>query len=977
MNVNDGAIRSKGAQVIVAVPNEWLQLPIMDMLSSRREEFTCVKSLPELYQKVKEYPQCIVIIDIFAFTEYHRDIVERLIQENPCLSLILLVSRDKVAYSQSLDRSDSCYIIPKGEIDKQLLAMMECVHKDQKLMASALNSPTAQVERQLPALIKKEANQMEKENGSIFGRKFGRRSFLKGSAAAAAVAGVAVANPVGTVKKALATGEGNGAGEAQDQIFYGACRGNCLAGCRLKITVRQGKVAKVQMAEVPDKRYNRICAKGLTHVQSVYSAGRLKYPMKRVGERGAGQWEQISWEEAVNAITDQWKKISSESGNSANAFFPGTGNYGTLAGKGFKRLANLMGASTIGPNYDSNLLATLAASIGIGPNYNANDLADMINAKTILFFGVNISEAQVHNWHFAKEAQEKGAKLIAVDPVSTTLAIKSDIHAPIRPGSDPALIMAMINLIIKNGWTDQDFLKKSTVAPFLVKENKTYLRLSDLGKLPEGQPDAIVVRGQDGKVGLPTEITDPVIKGTFTINGIKVTTAYDLLVERVADWTPERAAEVCDLSVDMITDITRIYATETPSTLYTGFGPDHYANGDQAYLGMMTLGMLTGNMGKKGASVGLPANLGFNINAAAISTVPGAVPGPSIPSMKFTDVMETKQLKGQPLEIRSIYHIAGNPLSNHVGRPEYLKAYEKLDLIVVADWRITDTAQYADIILPAAHWFEQEDICNVQQNTYTAFQEKAVEPYFESKSDWNMLRLLAEGMGYGEQFAFTESDMLKMACEGPAPAAFGVSYDKLKSETVMQGTFPLDREYIYGEDGIYGTATGRAQFYIENPQPDFPHDGFDQDKACLPYFEPPIEAWPETVGGYEKNSLAEKYSLIYTSERNKLKTHTMFGHNPWLLELYPEPIVKVNPQDAEKRGIAEGDYVKIYNDRGFVVLKVVFNNGVRPGMVVVPKGWEKDQFKDGHYSDLGSTKTVNNYRLNNNYFDILCEMEKA
>lgn len=952
----------KETEIIVAVPNIWLRLPIIDLLLPIREGYIRVKSLPELYEKVKELPGGILIIDIFAYEDNYQDILDRLHEKNPTLVMVPLLSRDKMPYAHYLESSGSCFVVEKENANTLLLPALQQA-----------------LQKRLLALNKKEVGLMENEDGSIFRKKMGRRSFLKGSAAAVAAAGVVAAAPGSPVLQALAAGSETKTGVVEDQIFYGACRANCFGGCRLKITVRNGKVVKTQMAEVPDKRYNRICARGLSHLQLIYSPDRLKYPLKRVGERGADQWEQITWEEAIKTITNTWKQIRAESGDNAVAFSFGTGSIGALSSNGFHRLANAMGASNIYGNYDSNHIITIGQCLGVGANYNANEMADLLNAKTILFFGANITEAQPHNWHFVKEAQEKGTKLICIDPVSTTLAIKSDIHVPIRPGTDAALAMAMANIIIKNNWIDETFIMKSSVGPFLVKEKDgTYLRLSDLGELPAGQQDGIVVRGGDGSVGLPGEINSPVIKGSFTINGLKVTTAYDLLVGRVAEWTPERTAELCGISVDLLEKITRIYATESPGTIYTGFGPDHYANGDHAYMAIFTLGMITGNFGKPGASTGWPLNVGVNINGAAIQELPGSPKaGPTLPQTKIPFIMENKKYGGKPFELRSIYNLAGNPIANAAGRQELLQAYSKLDLHIVADWRMTDTARYADLVLPVAHWFEAEEIVNAGQTTWTSIQEKAVEPQFEAKSDWDILRLLAEGMGY-EHFSYSESEMLQMACEGPAPAAFGTSYEKLKKEKVIKGAFP-DKTYIYGEDGVFGTATGRVQFYFENPQPDYLYDPekqkIDTKAVALPAWEPPFEAWPETVGGFDKKPLAAKYPLIYTSQRNKLKTHTIFGHNPWLLELYPEPTIRVSPSDAQARGIAQGDYAKVYNDRGYAVLKVVISNGVRPGMVVVPKGWQKDQFKEGHYSDLVGN-IVDDYRQNNNYFDTLCEIEK-
>lgn len=853
-----------------------------------------------------------------------------------------------------------------------------------------INQDDTDLVGQIKAKIYRGGEGMEKEResgGRILDRELNRRTFLKGAAASAAVVGVAASGGVNLLSpKANAAGELSG--ESGDRIFYGSCRANCFGGCRLKITVRDDKVVKTEMGEMPDARYNRICAKGMTHMQTMYASDRLKYPMKRVGERGAGQWEQISWDEAIREITDSWKQYVKESGGKSIAFASGTGNFGSVAWQSAGRLQGLIGAAPATSAYDNTALSTSTKCFGVGPHYSANEMADLLNAKTIILWGTNPTQAQIQNSHFIKEAQENGATLIHIDPAYNPITSKCDIHVPLRPGTDGALAMAMMNIILENDWQDEDFIKMSTVGPFLAKESDgKFLRLSDLGETEPGSAeDAIVVRGEDGTVGVPEKISDPVIRGSFTINEIEVTTAFDLLCKRIAEWTPERTSELCDISVETIEKITRICATSKPCSTYCGYGVDHYVNGHSGYMAIFAFAMITGNAGKRGASAGIQMPLGFNINTAALTSAEGAAgSSPAIALNKIPYIMKNKKYGGEPYELRSVYTYCHNPLANTAGHTDMIQAFSELDLLVVADWRLTDTARFADIVLPVAHWFEAYDIHGmISQTPFTILQEKAVEPPAECMSNFEVNRLLAEGMGFGEQFDFTEMAALEMLCTGAVPSAFGLTYERIMEEKVIHGPYiskQPDGTYIHGEGGVFPTATGRATFYFESPKPDHFYgseqmESYDPELERMAYWEPPYEAWPETVGGFERNPLAEKYPLIYTSERSKLKTHTMFGHNPWLLELVPEPIVKVNPVDAETRGIKDGDYVRLYNDRGSVVVKTVYSNGVRPGMVVVPKGWEFDQFKEGHYSAL-ATGATHAYILNNNYFDNLCQMEKA
>lgn len=810
---------------------------------------------------------------------------------------------------------------------------------------------------------------------------------MKGSAA---TLGVAALTGVGCApKNELAeTGEASAEGKepfVDDQVFAGVCRGNCGGGCKLDIRVRDGKVVSTASGKYPDERYNRVCSRGLSHLQRIYDPDRLQHPMRRVGERGAGEWEQITWEEAIEEITTKWKQYREESGDSSIAFYCGAGNFGSCANNYAERLRGLMGGSSIAFCYDNAFFHGNGTVEGVEDCYNSNENTDLINAKTIIMWGANTSESMVQQWHFVVEAKANGSKLITVDPNYTVTAERSDIHVPIRPGTDTILIMAMINEIVENGWIDEAFIKKSTVGPFLVKETDgKFLRKSDLGVEPEKviDPetgaetlnDPIVVRDADGKVGTVEEIADPVFEGRFEVEGFKVTCAYTLLLESCAEWTVDRAAEMCDLSVDMIKEVAKAYA-EGPSTIMQGFGPDHYVNGHKAYFALVSMAAITGNLGKPGASCGLDWSIaGMKFAQAAVLTPKDAKAGLQIPSPLLLDVVNTGNLEGTPIDLRSLYIWCSNPVGNQTQRRAQLEVFDKMDLVVVVDMTMSDTARYADIVLPVAHWFEQWEIMP-QTSPYLLIQEKAIDPLYESKTDVEIVNMLGNAMGFEGEFDYTEESYLSGILTNPVSEAADVTWDRLKEEKLIFA-YPTT-PYIHGADGVFRTPTTRAEFYLENPAPFISYgQSINADQERTIYWEPPAEAWPETVGDYKANPLSKKYPLIYTTERNKMKVHTQFGHNPWLLELYPEPILKINPDDAAARGINEGDYVRAFNDRGEAVFLARIHAGVRPGMVIVPKGWEVDQFKGGHYSDLTS-RVMHPASPNNCYFDALIEVEKA
>lgn len=815
-------------------------------------------------------------------------------------------------------------------------------------------------------------------------RNFGRRTFLKGTAATlglVALTGTGCA-PKQQLEEAPQTIEA-----PEEQIFSGVCRGNCFGGCSLKITVRDGKVVSTMANDLPDARYKRICQRGHSHLQRIYDPKRLKTPVRRVGERGAGEWEQISWDEAIEEITTKWKQYREESGNESIGFMIGTGNFGTSTYNYPMRLREQMSATNIVVCYDNAYFGGNAFAQGTGEGFYGNEIADILNAKTIFLWGSNPSESQPQNWHFIAEAHAAGAKLVCIDPNYTVAASRSDIHVTLRPGTDSVLIMAMLNIAVENGWTDPDFIKKGSVGPFLVKESDgKFLRKSDLGIEPtvtadpttgkEVKVDPLVVRDSDGKIGTPEEIADPVIEGRYDVEGVPVTCAYTLLIERCKEWTPARAAEICDIPEETIQEIAKLYAAEGPSTIYQGFGADHYVNGHKVYFNLCAMAAVTGNMGKSGGSCGYDWTYAGYINFVRPAPLmpKDFVPGPKVPATKIPDIAKDKQLEGKAINLRSLYIWTSNPVSNQTDRTAWLEAFDNLDLVVVADMTMNDTTMYADIVLPVVHWFESIELM-AQTSPYLLLQEQAIDPLYESKTDVDIINLLGNGMGFKGDYDYTLEEYLAATLNNPAAEAKGVTWDRLKEEKCIPAfsTSP----YVHGANGVFPTASKREQFYLETPVPFVDYgQAIDVEKERLPYWEPPHEAWTESVDNYAANELSSKYPLIYTTERNKMKCHTQWGHSPWMLELYSEPVIRMNPADAEARGIVEGDYVRAFNDRGDAVFKAVLHAGARPGLVIVPKGWEVDQFKEGHYSNLTS-REFNPACANNCYFDSLIEVEKA
>lgn len=803
-----------------------------------------------------------------------------------------------------------------------------------------------------------------------------RRDFLKVSGATVGAAGVvsAAQRPILRTLEEISPEQRKAA--ATEQVFRCICRPNCFAYCSLDVHVRDGKVVKTSRGEFVDPKYNRICLRGLTHVQRIYDPERIKYPMKRVGARGEDKWERISWDEAITYITDQWKKIQAEYGKQAIAFYTASGSITLLQGMlpgTVGRLQNLLQGTSITSDVDAAIAVGLQRTVG---NTLISQESDAKNAKTIIAWGCNITEAMPQTWHFFAEAMEAGVKLIVVDPVFTILASKADQFIQIRPGTDTALTLSMIHVIISEKLHDVEYLLKHTVAPFLVREDtKTFLRMSDLGVEPtEGPADAAgnptfidpiaVWDPETGAAVALDAVETPALEGAYEINDIKVRTAFDLLKEEAAKYTPEEASKITDIDPETIVELAHVCA-DGPVYHLLGFGPQAYDNGVHTAHATATLVALTGNIGKPGASLGVDWSIYPGTNFL-FSYASGSA-GPTISNLVYRQVVKTGTFQGKPFPIKSLYVAFGNPANTAANTKDWVESFvPSLDLIVVADTVFTDTARYADIVLPVTGWFEVEEVVNSGQDHFIKWSEKAIEPLYECKSDTDITRLLAEKMGVGEFFRMSDREMMAEALNTEYSKMLGVSVESLIEKKAIR--YYKD-PYIAYEGNVFPTPTGRIEFYVENPAPRMPSDEpFDADRERLPRFFPPTEAWHE-------NPLFSKYPLILLSERPKFRVHSQWFGTPWLRELDPEPIIKINPKDAAARGIQNGDYVEVFNDRGRAVVKAVLSQGIRPGVLVFPKGWQRNQYIAGDLSELASSH-FDPVGVNSSFMDELAEVRK-
>lgn len=807
-----------------------------------------------------------------------------------------------------------------------------------------------------------------------------RRSFLKASAA---VAGAAL---VGS-GPSLAAIEASAADASSDErLFRGVCRPNCFGYCPLNVHVREGNIVKITPREHIDPYYNRVCLRGLSHVLRVYDTNRIKYPLRRVEgtERGANEWERISWEEAIDEIVEKFSRFREEFGDNSIAAFYCSGNMSLLHGNmpGIATLfVNLLNLTGIGNEQDMALFHGANRVCGPAGFFVRNEAKDFINSKTIFCWGDNLTSATIHEWHSVAEAVENGTKLIVIDPVFTETASKAHIWVPIRPGSDVALMLAMMNVILSEGAQNNTFLIENTVAPYLVDpDTHMFARMSDFGVEPiQGEPDA------SGEVSLidPVAVWDEAqgrvvadpgqgvaaslrLSGVCSVNGKEYRTAYDYLLDEVAKYTPEYAETLTEVPAQTIIELAH-YAMDVPVMHRVGYGGQAYGNGVHVGSGIATLCALLGNVGYPGAGFGSASNMYPGINYAyCLPTGPST--GASIPTFEFRNVMRTGKFMGKDYPIKALVYFLSNPVCCGVQTREYLDdAISNVEFVLTLDTVMTDTARYSDLVLPVAGWFEQEDVSSMGQTYYLQHNEKAIDPLFESRTDGDIMREICTRLGFGEYVQMTDDEFINGVLDSDYSKMLGgVTIERLRKEGFV--SYYPKRPFIAWEGNMFTTTSKRMEFYSESPTPriDMGQE-FDQDRERLPRFFPPIEAWPD-------NEAYAKYPLVLNSERSKFQVHSQWYSTEWLKELSPEPTVKINPADAKARGIEDMSYVRVFNDRGEAVARAIYSEAMKPGMLVYPKGWQISQHKKGCWSELTSS-AYDPVGVNSNFMDCLCEIE--
>jgi len=736
-------------------------------------------------------------------------------------------------------------------------------------------------------------------------------------------------------------------GNNEERLVRTVCHSACGMVCGLLAHIRDGVLTKVEPADMPDPEHRHICARGLASMKMVYHPDRLKYPLKRVGERGAGKWQRISWDEALDTIAARLTAIGEKHGPRSLMWCVATLGgldltYASLAGCLHGTFVSIIGdGDSAGPCGDM-------ANFGViwGDTY----LTAFEKPELCVLWGHNPAETHPFVMRRIRDDRERGARVVVIDPRFTATAAKADQYILIRPGTDAAMALGMIHVILERQFYDSAFIRCNTVGPFLV-DGQTGLFLKEDGVAVGGSEQKYMVwdsaSGEACVHDAPGIV--PALTGIYRVGEIECRPAFQLLIDRAQEYPPEKVSEITEVPAETIRNLALEYAQCKPVATYRGMGVQRTFHGDVLFRAINTLAAITGNLHLVAPQ--LPV---YELYAY----LHGITTCNFMPILKAYDAIG----KGDPYPIKALWIAKQNWVNQLPDANRVTKGlFPKLELIVVADIFMTASARYADIVLPACTFFEQTDLVppiNVAPSMmdYFQLQHKAIEPLYECKPDTQIVRELARKMGLGDYFENSAEQLIEILLSSGYPAEMGITLEKLKQGPVKAPRRPDFPGFL--------TPSGRMEFYCEKLL------GLGQELPC--YLEPLESA---------RKPLGQRYPLTFMTTHTRFRTHSTLANVGWLRDVEPEPLLEINLVDAEVRSIQDGDIVCAFNDRGRLKLKAKVHKGIKPGTVNVTQGWWPEHFLEGNHQNL--THSVINpaqqliYEPNSALYDVLVEVEKV
>ena len=772
-----------------------------------------------------------------------------------------------------------------------------------------------------------------------------------------------------------------------EQLVRSTCSPNCTGACGFKARVTGGRISTlIQAADYPEESYNpRGCLRGLSMMDLIYGKDRLKHPLIRTGARGSGQFRRASWDEALDYAAGKLKEITEKYGSEAIAStvqVPGTGYVQKGALVALAGLAHW----TMHHGYDQNGDLPMFWPMTFGVQSEELESLEWVNARTTLIFGSNVIQTRLPDAHHLLEAKRRG-RVVVVDPDFCSTAAKADEWMPIKADTDAALGLGMAKVIIDRKLYDAPFLQDFTDFPILVRQDTGKRLLA--GEVPALASAAeshvipeyrrlFVVRSDNAFKILDPEKLTPThaeLEGEFEVTladgqTITIETVFTALKKTLAPYTLDNVSTITGCDPAQIERVSVDAANNGPLHVIYGASNYQWYNGDLKGRALSLLPVLTGSIGKSGAGISTYAGqyrIRFNLKSWWF---------PEGSKLNWVPYLHFLQGKGPGYPKQGIKAMVGgwgNPFDQH-NMSNILKARAtsgELEFILTTDFQMSTSCQWSDVVLPAPSWYEKYDLTATILHPYLQLQQPAIQPLFESKSELWIFRELAKRLNPAfEQHFYPQLDANEAALKiierllatGGAETA-GITLEMLKQGPVrLHSPAPGDRQVPFYEQvhhrvpfpppsypaPIKATAqflrSGRIEFYKDE-------DLFLAEGEQLPVHK-------ETYAGteYKVNPTArEKYRFRFVTKNSLYRVHSTHSNNTMLLELQDNKAkVFLNPDDAGKQGVKNGELVQIYNDRGKTRAYAVLDPGCSAGTAIFEEGWWSRYLGNESYNSLTS-----------------------
>lgn len=806
-----------------------------------------------------------------------------------------------------------------------------------------------------------------------------------------------------------------------------SCRG-CISDCGVIATVKNGRVVSLEGDPNHKMSRGRMCAKGLSGIQALYNPNRNKYPLIRVGERGENKWRRISWDEAIDTIAKKLMEIREQYG--AESVMVSTGGGGNPQFSSIARFSNIFGT----PNWfepgcaQCYLPRMLAANMLYGGTNNSiadsNCLEiyfpDETPMKVLTMWGTDPSySCPGEGGGAVNELRARGVKTIVIDPRLTPDAAKATVWLPIRPGTDVALQLCWIRYIIEHELYDAEFVMKWTNLPYLV-DAETGMSLISEKSTESGIPDKYTV--WDKKTGAPqplpypwNDALEPELDGEWEIDGRLYKTAFRLLRERCEPYTIAEAARICWLMPGKIEEAVRLYAENKPGGLCLGVATDQNPNSVQAAMGSLIIDILLGNVERPGSVLQR-----FGFGARVFPSFQVSKTESKLPPEQLTKRLGGNEYKGlhiwhaahmpscmeavktgKPYPIKAWIDRSGNKLSAMANSKDWLSSLDNLELIVHMFTYPTSFSVYADILLPTTEWLETNYAIPVL-NTLVCRQ--AVTHLYETMDECLIWAKLARRLGeLGHEGCAKSFDAGYMGKDRPywstmeelmewEAAHVDMTWEEFSKASPVEFQ-PMDEwrsYYVYTrEDPKLGLPRGfptksrkceaYAEGFIRLGRTGMPYSGVELPPASgdydpLPYYMEPAES------PLRDDAVSREYPLVMTNGRLPYYHHGTLRNVPWIREMYPVPELWINPEEAVRCGVSEGDWVWVESRRGRIRAVANVTTGIGRGVVYMERFWNPENLNrethgwqemnvnvlskdDAPYNDVVGTYTLRGYQV--------------